>query len=311
MRRRDMLLGTGAAALGLWSLVGPARADEEKKKRKVLYFTRSVEYEHSVVHREGDQPSFSERILTELAAKHGVEVVSTRDGGVFDGDLDQYDALVFYCCGDPTAPSVTGDPPISPRGKDRFLAAIEAGTGFLGIHSACYVYYSRAPRLEYQDKVDPYVAMLGGEFVQHGQQQMATMRVASPTFPGAEKLGESFSMIDEWYGLKNFTKDLHVILVQDTAGMKLDTPVDAEAYNRPPFPSTWARRQGKGRVFYTAMGHREDVWESGAFQQILTGGLLWTTGQVEADVAPNLDRVAPQARMLQNQPQPQPAKETR
>ena len=75
-------------------------------------------------------------------------------------------------------------------------------------------------------------------------------------------------------------------------------------YARPPFPSTWARMQGKGRVFYTSMGHREDVWTSAEFQSSLLGGINWATGRVEADVTPNLAKVAPKANELQPAPAP-------
>ncbi len=76
-------------------------------------------------------------------------------------------------------------------------------------------------------------------------------------------------------------------------------------YQRPAFPATWARRHGKGRVFYTSMGHREDVWTNPIFQDILTGGISWALGDAEADVTPNIDRVTPGA--LTNPPYTPPA----
>jgi len=66
-------------------------------------------------------------------------------------------------------------------------------------------------------------------------------------------------------------------------------------YQRPPFPSTWARLHGKGRLFFTAMGHREDVWTNPAFQQILLGGIAWALGNVDADITPNVRQVTPKA----------------
>ena len=98
--------------------------------------------------------------------------------------------------------------------------------------------------------------------------------------------------MEEWYSLKNFAPDLHVILVQDTEGMK------GFDYERPKFPATWARKHEKGRVFYTSMGHREDVWSSEIFQNLLLGGLSWVFGNVDADVTPNLKEVAPEAATL-------------
>ena len=67
-----------------------------------------------------------------------------------------------------------------------------------------------------------------------------------------------------------------MILVQVTEGMK------GHMYERPNFPITWARPYGKGRVFYTSMGHREDVWENPMYQGLLLGALGWATGRVDA-----------------------------
>ena len=134
--------------------------------------------------------------------------------------------------------------------------------------------------------------MIGGEFIVHGPQQVAKMRVTSPDFPGAENLGRSFDKNEEWYALKNFAPDLHVILVQETDGMKGD------CYQRPPFPATWARMHGKGRVFYTSLGHRHDVWDSEEFQDLVVGGFGWVMGEADADITPNLKEVTPECDVL-------------
>lgn len=85
-------------------------------------------------------------------------------------------------------------------------------------------------------------------------------------------------------------------MVQDTTGMK-KTGGD-RCYDRPSYPATWAHTYGKGRVFYTNMGHREDVWTNPVFQQILLGGINWAVGNVNAAVRPNLHSVTPQADVL-------------
>ncbi len=128
---------------------------------------------------------------------------------------------------------------------------------------------------------------LGGEFIIHGKQQDAKMRCIDPKFPGMAKYVEGFSFPEEWYSLKDFSKDIHVLLVQESE--KMEGPM----YQRPPYPATWARAHGKGRVFYTSMGHREDVWTNQIFQDILIGGVTWALGDVQADVTPNLDQAAP------------------
>ncbi len=118
------------------------------------------------------------------------------------------------------------------------------------------------------------------------------MRITSPEFPGVKGLGESFKLKEEWYAMRDFNKDMHVILVQETAGMK------GKCYARPPFPSTWARMQGKGRVYFTSMAHRENVWLEDPFQQILLGGLAWTLRNADAAIPPNYEKVTPDAEKL-------------
>ena len=288
MNRREML-ATSAAALGAAFPLGWTAAAEGKKPQKVLYFTRNVGFYHSVVVRKGDQLSHSEQILTDLGKEHGFEVTCTKDGKVFDGDIDAYDVIAFYCNGDLTKPNKQNEPPMTPEGAARLMEAIAGGKGVVGLHSTCNCWGTAGPK---KDGVDPFVDMLGGGFVSHGPQQKATMRIADTSFPGTKDLGDKFEMLEEWYAMKEFPKDLHVILVQETAGMK------GACYARPPFPSTWARMQGKGRVYFTSMAHREDVWSGQPFQQILLGGLAWALGNAEADVTPNIDQVTPKANQL-------------
>lgn len=292
MARRDMLRAAGAAVLAASVFPMHWVAAAEKKKQKVLYFSRSAGFEHEAVKLKDGQPSISDRILTELGKRHGFEVLCTKDGRVFDGDLDQYDAIAFYTSGDLTKPDKANTPPMSPEGKEKLLRTIAAGKGFVGFHAATDSFHSKGERDQNQTEVDPYIAMIGGEFIVHGDQQEATIRVASPDFPGVRQFGEAQKLKEEWYTLKNFAKDLHVILIEDNEGMKGD------CYQRPPFPATWARIHRKGRVFYTSFGHRDDIWTNPRIQDIMAGGLAWAMGNVKLDIKPNINRVTPKASEL-------------
>jgi type 1 glutamine amidotransferase len=296
MRRREMLAGCGAAVLGLSTFPLGWVAAAEKKRQKVLYFTRSAGFEHSAVQRKGNELSVSEKALTEMGKKAGFDVECTKDGRVFDGDLDQYDLIAFYTTGDLTRPNKQQTPPMTAAGKRKLLRAIAAGKGFVGFHSATDTFHSQGGRNAIQTKVDPYIAMLGGEFVSHGAQQEAAVLITSPKFPGVRDLApaKQITLMEEWYALKNFPKDLHVILVQETEGMKGD------CYQRPPFPCTWAHLHGKGHVFYTSFGHRHEIWANPQVQAIMLGGIAWAMGNVEADIRPNIDQVAPKANQLHN-----------
>lgn len=287
-RRRALQLGGAsllAAACAQPLRGGPAAAAPRKK---ILYFTKSAGFEHSVVHREGGELGHSEKILVELGAQHGFDVTPSKDGRVFDGDHMQYDAYVFYTSGDLTTVGTDGTPAMSRAGKRALLDAVHAGKGFLGIHAATDSFRTG----DGDASIDPYIAMIGGEFVSHGDQQVARMTVADPRFPGLEQLGSGFELHEEWYALRKFAPDLHVLLVHETKGMH------GEMYARPPFPATWARRHGDGPVFYTSLGHREDVWTNPIMQQILVGALRWVTGQVEVAIPPNMAEVTPGANTL-------------
>ena len=255
MNRRDMLLATGAAALGLSTFPFGWTAAADKKKQKVLYFTRSAGFVHPFVIPQADGLSVSDKVLKGLGEKNGFEVVCTKDGAVFDGDLDQYDSIAFYTSGNLCGKTDQPQPgePISEEGKKKFLAAIGAGKGFVGIHSATDSFRTSG--------IDPYIAMIGGEFLGHNTQQKAKMKIVDPKFPGMAGLGDGYEMMEEWYAFVKFAKDLHVIMVQETEGMK------GPAYQRPAYPGTWARMQGKGRVFYTSMGHRDDVLKIATFRK--------------------------------------------
>ena len=297
INRRDLLIrtGTAAAALGLARFPLAWSAEPDAPKRKLLFFTKSSGFEHSMIKRKSpNELSSAEKIVTALGEKHNFETTCTKDGSIFTAEkLAAFDAFMFYTTGDLTEPGKDKNPPMSKEGKQAFLDAIKNGKGFIGTHSAADTFHSpgnkeHGPARSKQDgdNIDPYVAMLGAEFIIHGAQQKAKMTVIDKSFPGMSAAGDGFEMTEEWYTLKDHAKNLHVLLVQEP-GLK------GPMYDRPAYPATWAREYEKGRVFYTSMGHRDDVWASPIFESILLGGLSWAFGNVKADVTPNIEKAAP------------------
>lgn len=295
--RREMLARASLAAAGLGLFPSALHAADSGKKRKVLFFTKSSGYEHSVIHRPNGEPSFAEKLLQQWGPEQNVEFEFSKDGSMFNPEyLAQFDAYFFYTTGDLTKAGTDKNPPMTPEGKQAFLDAIHKGKGFIGTHAAADTFHS--PNYEhgatrYKDdppaQRDPYITMLGGEFIIHGNQQKSHLIPADPRFPGMENFPADFGPHEEWYTLKNFAPDLHVTLVQDTHGM------EGIMYQRPPYPETWAHRYGRGRVFYTSMGHREDVWTNPVFKTVLFGGIHWATGNIRARIRPNIHEVAPGA----------------
>lgn len=278
-----------------WLIAGMAHLTiaAETPVKRILFFSKSSGFEHSVIRQMDGRPSHVETVLSELGRANRYEFTCTKDGGVFTPEgLAPYDAVFFYTTGDLTKPGNDGTPPMPADGKKTLLDFIASGKGFIGTHSATDTFHTQGgDRFHNDETCDPYIAMLGGEFVTHGSQQEAGVRVTSPKFPGMAAAGEGFTLMEEWYALKNYPEDLHVLLVQETAGMTGNQK--GNPYARPPYPVAWARPYGKGRVYYTSLGHKPGTWTNPIFQKMLVGGLDWATGRVKADVSANLKTVAP------------------
>jgi type 1 glutamine amidotransferase len=266
-------------------------------KHKILFFTKSSGYEHAVISWKNGKPSYAEKMLLELGEKNGWEFEFSKDGSKFSKDyLAQFDAVFFYTTGDLCSEGTDKQPPMSPAGKQALFDFVKSGKGFIGTHSASDTFHTdnesqKGPEryLNHGEKADAYVHFLGAEFIKHGAQQVAKNTVTDAKFPGFEKVGADYAFQEEWYSLKDFNPDIHVLSVIDAPAMK------GKEYERPSYPSTWARKEGAGRVWYTAMGHREDVWTNPTFQEILVGGVKWALGDLEAAVPPNLKETAPGA----------------
>ena len=96
--------------------------------RRVLFFTKSSGYQHSVIKRNNGGLGHAEKILTDLGNSHGFEVTATKDGSIFTADnLKKYDVIFFVTTGDLTQPGEDKNPPIPVEGKVALLEAIRGG----------------------------------------------------------------------------------------------------------------------------------------------------------------------------------------
>ncbi len=292
---RRQFLRAGAIAA---SVLGLSEALPAAFGKSVLVFTKSSGWEHDVVKRSGSSPSVVESAVASLGQQHGFDVATSKDGSIFSsGEFRKYSAVLFFTTGDLTTPGTDKNPPMTPEGKQALLDAVRAGLGFVGVHAASDTFHTppdtedNANRyIAHGEKSDPYLRMVGGEFITHGSNprlQEGSLIVNDAKFPGLEGVASPLRFTEEWYSMKDFMPDLHVILTLDTQGMK------GEPYQRARYPVTWVRMHGKGRVFYTAMGDRPENWQSPFFLNLLTGGIRWATGDANASASPNLKEAAP------------------
>jgi len=268
------------------------------EKKSVLVFTKSSGFEHTVVKVVDGKPSIVENVARDLGKKHGFEVTASKDGRIFDSkEFLSYGAVFFYTTGDLTTEGTDKTPPMSTQGKQKLLDAIRGGMGYVGSHAASDTFHTPPdPKdlsnryIAHGDQSDPYLRMVGGEFIMHGSTprlQDGTLIVNDPKFPGLAGVKSPVIINEEWYSLKDFMPDLHVILTLDTHGMK------GEPYMRASYPVTWARMDGKGRVFYCAIGDRPENWQNEFFINLLGGGIRWALRDVNADMDQNLKQAAP------------------
>jgi len=292
--RREFLRTATLTGAGL-ALSSPLLGASNKS---VLVFTKSSGFEHAVVKRVDGKPSLVDDTINDLGNKHGFSAGVTKDGRIFDSkEFHSYAGVVFFTTGDLTTMGTDGKPPMSAKGKQALLDAVRDGMGFAGVHAASDTFHTlpdpadRSNRyIAHGDQEDPYLRMLGAEFITHGREprlQDANLVVNDPKFPGLEGVTSPVSFNEEWYSMKDFMPDLHVILALDTHGMK------GECYQRAPYPVTWARQHGQGRVFYTAMGDRPENWKNEFFLNLLAGGIRWIVGDANAHLNANLKQATP------------------
>lgn len=296
--------------LSLLAIFAGLRLATQAEPHKILFFSKSSGFEHPVISWKDGKPSFAEKVLLEIGEKEGWEFEFSKDGSKFSTKyLEQFDTVIFYTTGDLTKPGKDKQPAMTLEGKQSLFDYVRAGNGFIGLHCASDTFHTvgkdgkeLSRYKNYGKDSDEFICFLGGEFLAHGKQQEATNRVINPKFPGYENIGVSFTIHEEWYALKDFNPDIHCLTVMESN--KLNGPM----YKRPDFPTSWARSEGKGRVYYNAMGHREDVWTSDLFKNMVIGAVKWTTGELDAEIPPNLNEVAPGAMKLSKPPAPKKKK---
>lgn len=185
------------------------------------------------------------------------------------------DAVIFA--------NTTGMLPLPDR--DGFIKWIEEGHAFVGMHSASDTFH----------QFEGYLDMLQGEFQTHGAQVPADLVAADKKHPANGEIGDSWDLKqEEMYLIKHHDRSK----VRSLWHMRHHpNKPEEKGY----FPVSWVRTPGKGRVFYTSLGHREDLWSadpelkgrvnsvetSKQYQAHILGGIKWALGLAEGSAEPN------------------------
>ncbi|MFN0009053.1 MAG: PVC-type heme-binding CxxCH protein [Planctomycetota bacterium] len=257
-------------ALALGFLAWPAAQDAPSpppRLPRVLLYTVSAGFEHEVVHREkAGELSLVERALVDLGNRTGeFEAVVTRDARDFTpAKLAGIDLVFFY---------TTGELPLSNDEREALLAFVREGGAFAGSHSATDTFY----------EVPEYGEMIGAYFDGHPWHQEVRVKVEDRAHASTKHLGDSFAIADEIYQMRApyDRSRLHVLMSLDTGSV--DLGVESVHRKDSDFALAWTKEHGKGRVFYTALGHRPEVWKDERFLAHLAGGFRWAMRRPEPE----------------------------
>jgi len=223
------------------------------KKIKVLVYTKNgVGFVH-------DNIENSVIALKALGEQHGFSVDATEDPAVFtDEHLRKYDVLVFS--------NTNNDVFDTDAQRVALMRYIQAGGGFVGIHSASGT--ERNWRW--------FKQLLGATFYWHDKYQPFTVNIIDAKHPSVAHLPRKWVRVkgDEFYYLKQMTVNLHVIAVNDATTLvgederRLDTFGDV-------FPSVWCQEFDGGRSWYTSLGHGKEDYMDEEFRKHILGGIEW------------------------------------
>jgi type 1 glutamine amidotransferase len=240
------------------------------KKKHLLIIGEEKGYRHeSVSHAMATLERLGrESGLWDTTIRTDTEVLTKKKLEYNAKNLNDFDAVVFY---------TGGTLEMTPDQKSDFLSFIhDDGKGFVGIHSAT---------ITFTDWPD-YGEMIGGYFDEHPWVTFdAPILVEDPNFPGMSQWPKSFVLRDEIYQIRNYSREkLRVLLRLDASKLDLNNPrVHRKDKD---FAVAWAKTYGKGRVFYSTLGHPDENWDNPQMQQMYVGAIKWAMGIVDADVTP-------------------------
>lgn len=183
-------------------------------------------------------------------------------------NLNDFDAVVFY---------TGGTLELTPEQKADFLSFVrDDGKGFVGVHSATITF------TDWQE----YGEMIGGYFDQHPWGTFdAPVIVEDAAFPGMAQWPAAFVLRDEIYQMHEYSREKLRVLMRLDPG-KLDLKNKNVHRTDGDFAVAWVKSYGKGRVFYSTLGHPVENWDRPDMQKMYFEAIRWALRLVDADVTP-------------------------
>jgi type 1 glutamine amidotransferase len=261
-------------------------------RKKLLFLTHAALYKHSSL-------APAEAAVTEYGKAGGFDVTTLegykQDSAKLDMSfltpeyLAQFDGLMLM---------TNGNLPLTDTQKRAIVDYVRNGKALIGVHCASLTLYDYPEFGEvlggyYRRSIVP-TTMVG--------RKMGVLKVEDPSHPATRTLGGSWTVAEEFYQFGTAVWDasrpteqisqvgrlhipmalsrerVHVLLSLDTEKTDI-SDLGPEIAKGGDYPQAWSRTFGKGRSFYTSLGHRDDIWSTDAnFRAHATGGIRWALG---------------------------------
>jgi uncharacterized protein len=247
----------------------PPHAKEIHLKH-VLVISQTKGFEHdsipdamAAIYNMGQQSG-----LWDTTLRTDTELITKKSLGNNAKNLNYFDLLVFA--------STTGELNLDASQKADMLSFIhDDGKGFVGIHAALDTNYTWPE----------YGEMIGGWFDEHPWGTFnAPIINEDPSFPAVRHFPAAFVKFDEIYQPKAWSRDkVNVLLSLDPTKLNYDNPrVHRRDHD---FPVAWSKMYGKGRVFYSTLGHTEESWQDPDIRTMYFEAIKWALGMTEGSTA--------------------------
>ena len=249
----------------------PAPHEKQLHVKHILVISQTKGFEHdsisaamTAIYNMGHESG-----LWDATLRTDVELITKKDLARNAKNLNYFDALVFV--------STTGELDLDDSQKADMLSFIkDDGKGFVGVHAALDTNY----------KWPEYGEMIGGWFDQHPWSTFnAPIVNEDPSFPAVRHFPNAFVKYDEIYQPKEWSREkVNVLLSLDPS--RLDYANNPRIHRTDhDFAVAWAKMYGKGRVFYSTLGHTEDSWSDPDIRKMYFEAIKWALGMTEGSTS--------------------------
>lgn len=261
-------------------------------RKKLLFLTHAALYKHASL-------GPAEKAVTDWGKTGGYDVTTLEGYKQDSAHLDLSAVTPDYLAGfDGLMLMTNGNLPLTDAQKRGIIEFVRGGKALIGVHCASLTMYD----------YPQFGEVLGGYYLRSivpmnlmAQGRIGVLKVEDEAHPATRLLGPSWPIDEEFYQFGTeiwdpqrpnenvsqvgrlpipmaFTRDrVHVLLSLDTARTDLSGLQGIQKGGD--YPQAWSRTFGRGRTFYTALGHREELWSTdGAFRAHVNGGIRWALG---------------------------------